>query len=141
MAAFAASFLNADPFLSSAAQPGNTQDSLGNIFNSAGQHIGVVPGSVADLGSKGVTPAQPSSSASAIWSGLNSAGSSVWSGLNAAGSAIWGTSKAPYSESVVENVVFIVIGLVLIAAAVFSFKPSHDLAVGISKKAAEVAAA
>lgn len=135
MAAFASSFLSADPFLSSAAQTGNTQDAYGNILNAAGQQIGVVPGSVADLGSKGT---MPTAAMGTIVPAVSSPGTpvdsspSIWSKIGTLYSR-----GANYGESFVEDGVFIIVGLLLIAAAIFSFEPARDLAA----KAAEAAAA
>lgn len=141
MAAFAASFLNADPFLSSAAQTGYTQDAYGNILNADGRQVGVLKNSVADLGSKGVMPntATPAATPATDSSSILSKIANLWSQTGATGQANY-SAAAKAGSSTLENIVFILVGLILIAAAVFSFKPARDVAVEFGKGVAEGAA-
>ena len=142
MAAFAASFL-ANPFEAEATQ---TIDQYGNIFNANGQHIGVKPGSQADVGSAGVpysastsaapTAAAPTSpmpgmypaAAAAPATSGSSTSSAIWSKLS-------GLLRKITGVDAVENITFIVVGLILIAAGVFSFKPVRDTVVEVGKAA------
>jgi hypothetical protein len=117
-------------------------DSLGNIFDANGAHIGVVTGSQADVGSSGVPSAATVTPAAAAPTARESA-----LGLGAGATPSVATSPGGLSNSVtqwigshVEDAVFVVIGLILIAAAVFSFKGVQDAAVSTAKTAAEVAA-
>jgi hypothetical protein len=151
MAAFAASFLN-NPFEDQAL--GQTTDSYGNIFNANGQQIGVKPGSQADLGTKGVpvTPTAPDSSpATSPMPGMVPAdpaaqtpadSTSIWSTI---GNFFKGNAAHMLASATgalfVEDVVFIIVGLILVAGAVFSFKPARDVAIKVGKGVAEGAAA
>jgi hypothetical protein len=136
MSAFAASFL-ANPFEAQAL--GGTTDQNGNIFNANGDHVGVVPGSVADIGSKGavVTPTSTSSTPAAGSGSTGGSGATPTS--SGTGSAIWANvldfARKATGIDTIENMVFILVGLILIAAGVFSFKPARDVVMGVAKGA------
>ena len=138
MSAFAASFL-ANPFEDQAL--GQTRDSLGNIFNANGQQIGVVKDSVADIGSKGavVTPTSTSSTPAAAAGSGSTGGSGAAPASSGTGSAIWANvldfARKATGIDTIENIVFILVGLILIAGAVFSFKPARDVVMGVAKGA------
>jgi hypothetical protein len=141
MSAFAASFL-ANPFEAQAL--GGATDQNGNIFNANGDHVGVVPGSIADIGSKGaaVTPTSTSSSAAsspAAGSDLTAITAATPTGAGGAGSGIWAKlldfARKATGIDAVENIVFIVLGIIIVAAGVFSFKPLRDTVVTVAKAA------
>ncbi len=142
MSAFTASFL-ANPFEDQAL--GQTTDSLGNIFNANGQHVGVVPGSVADIGSKGavVPPTSTSSSpASATTNDVLSTSTAAgvpYGGQLPTAKGMWAKLLKVASDatgiSEVENMIFIAVGLILVAGGVFSFRPARDVIVGVAKGA------
>jgi hypothetical protein len=140
MAAFVSSFLD-NPFEAQVAD--NTHvDVYGNIINANGIQIGVKPGSVADIGSKG-TMATPTSTSSGTQTPTDS--STIFGKIGGmaesfATGGILGWMPGQSSSSRLENGVFIVIGLILIAAAVFSFKPAQDVAVEFAKGVAKGAA-
>lgn len=123
-----------------------TQDSLGNIFDAAGNHVGVVPGSQADLGTSGL-PALPSLPAlptmAQIGAAASSATNAIGNAAQAAGNAVNNLGTAaitPLSKWFgisLEDVVFIALGLILIAAAVFSFKETAPYARAAAKTATE----
>ena len=139
---FATDFLSGSPFASDATGVSQSTDSLGNIFNQAGQHVGVVPGSAADIGSGGTISTPTTGVAATAPSARESA-----LGLGAGGTAQVITNPGGLANSVttwlgshVEDAVFVVIGLILLAAAVFSFKGVQTTVISTAKKAAEVAA-
>lgn len=116
----------------------NTTDSLGNIFNASGTHVGVVPGSAADIGSGGVTfPNNPASIGTLpTLPTIPTLGTAPSSGnprtdalgLTPSGSAQVATNPGGYSNSItqwisahIEDFVFIIIGILLIGAGALAF--------------------
>jgi hypothetical protein len=144
-------------------------DSMGNIFNSEGWHVGSVPGSQADVGTNGfrVTPSlspAPSSpaplTASQTTSGAAKAASSSSSSPSSPSSpslldsakkmfswATWAgdivsrqdNPDAGFTGISLEDLIFIVVGLILLAAAVgsfvFTFKETKSVGQTIIKTA------
>jgi hypothetical protein len=123
-------------------------DSLGNLWNSAGQYIGNMTAI-----SSGLSPMPtPAPSPSAATSAANTTPSSATPSPSAASSPLatlekWaaalvdrGTTKGGIT---LEDMVLIVIGLMLVGAAVFTFKDSQTVIKNVTKtasKAAELAA-
>lgn len=147
MSAFAAAFL-ANPFEDEAL--GQTTDAMGNIFNANGQHIGVKPGSQADVGGTGyaVTPTGSTAPTASAAAGTGSDLTAIPSNPGAAAAAGVGssTSSGIWSKllsfarkatgiDAVENIVFVLLGLLLIAAGIFSFKPVRDTVVSVGRAA------
>jgi hypothetical protein len=139
MSAFAAAFLADNPFEQA---PGTTTDSLGNIFNAAGYHIGVKPGSIADQGSSGAAVAAGAAAVPATPGPAGTVGAAGSSGsTDSAGS--WASVKDKLASflskatglTAIEDILFIVIGLILVAAAIFSLKPVRDVVVTAGKAA------
>lgn len=111
-------------------------DGMGNMTSpTTGNLIAVAPGSQADIGTSGTpTPATVATTptASTASSGITGLIAKV---ANATSSSIFGIS--------LEDIVFILVGLILIAAGVFSFKSTGSVINVVTKgakKAAEVAA-
>jgi hypothetical protein len=127
MSAFAASFL-ANPFEEQAL--GETTDQYGNIFNANGQHVGVKQGSIADVGSTG-SPAAAAISSTPTSSPAASTGSTG----SAIGAKVLDFARKATGIDTIENMVCILVGLILIAGAVFSFKPARDVVMGVAKGA------
>jgi hypothetical protein len=121
-----------------------THDALGNIFSPDGSWVGVVPGSQADVGSKGI-PAIPSSApAPAIPTTNPIAPNSFDQGiqdlydkasqplnLKLPNAGQW-LQKALFGIDI-EDTLFIIIGLLLLIAALFDFKPGQQIVVGARK--------
>lgn len=118
-------------------------DQFGNILNAAGQQIGVVPNSVADVGTAGA-PTPPTAPQSGILGWLNK-------GMNALDS-VTGAPNADNpsggQKSVLgihlQDLVVIIVGIILIAAGLFSFKQTQTIIQTggkIGKRVAEVASA
>jgi hypothetical protein len=98
---------------------GQTVDALGNIFDAAGNHIGVKPGSIADIGTpnRGTATSQTSS-------GVPTTNASPTQAND------WRAKLQGYFDSLshsdpgthlLEDAIFIVLGLLLVAGAIFSF--------------------
>ena len=100
-------------------------------------------GSTTPSMSSTTSPATTTPSAGVVSGIINAAGNMLGlpagtlPGTNPTG---WVGQVETYIASRLEDTVFIVIGLILIAAAVFSFKGAQDAVVSTAKKAAEVAA-
>ena len=157
--------LAALPTLDSLVQAAAQQytDTLGNIFNSDGYHIGVIPGSVADKGVSGqrtspaISPA-PSSPAPITASQTASAAAQAAAPTSSASSSqtspgVWEQAKnllswGSWAGAVVnrqdnpdegftgvslEDLVFIAVGLILLAAAVGSFVFTFNETKSVSK--------
>lgn len=150
-----------DSLLQAAAQ--QYTDTLGNIFNSDGYHIGVVPGSVADRGSSGTrtTPAispAPSSTAPITRSQTASAAAQAPAATSSPSSSqtkpdilqqaknmlSWGSWAGAivnrkdnpdegFTGVSLEDLIFIAVGLILLAAAVGSFVFTFNETKSISK--------
>lgn len=154
--------LAALPTLDSLVQAAAQQytDTLGNIFNSDGWHIGVVPGSVADVGTSGTrtTPAispAPSSPAPITASQTASAAAQAAAPTSSAAKSpglldqaknllSWGSWAGAvvnrqdnpdegFTGVSLEDLVFIAVGLILLAAAVGSFVFTFNETKSISK--------
>ena len=150
-----------DSLLQAAAQ--QYTDTLGNIFNSDGYHIGVVPGSVADKGTSGTrtTPAispAPSSTAPITASQTVSAAAQAPAATSSPSSSqtspgilqqaknmlSWGSWAGAivnrqdnpdegFTGVSLEDLIFIAVGLILLAAAVGSFVFTFNETKSISK--------
>jgi hypothetical protein len=105
-------------------------DTLGNIFNADGIHSGVVPGSVADIGTTGTsTAAAPASSSIPLTLASSSnSGSSMLKAASDVGNkvktAIW---KGYFGVGSLEDFICIILGLILIAASLYSFRPVQEV--------------
>ena len=101
----------------------NSQDSRGNIFDQNGQHIGVVLGSQADIGTAGaaVSPtsglqiAQPPA---APTTNVSTGSSMVSTASNWLQKAYFGIR--------LEDGLFVIVGLLLIAAGLYGFDTVRD---------------
>lgn len=122
---------------------------LGNIIDPAtGNQIGVVPGSVADVGTGGTTlPGLPSlPSLPQIGQAVQQAGATAAAAVKKAAQAITGGASSASSPVAtwfgidLEDVVFVVLGIILIAAAAFSFKPVQDATRRVTETATKAAA-
>lgn len=121
-----------------------TLDQFGNMLNASGNSVGVIPGSVADVGTGGTTtaPATTStttaSSSDGVFAGiLNSLANKA--GLPMVTSA---SSASSFLSSHLEDAVVIIVGLILIAAGLFAFKTTQTVintASKIGSKAVELA--
>ena len=121
----------------------NTVDAYGNIIAPNGMQVGVVPGSVADVGSGGTLPTSSTTSAPA------SSSSSILNYLNPAyvGTKVANALGANVTNLSIEDYIFIVLGLIVIIAGVFGFDKTQTViqsagntVAGAVKKGAEVAA-
>jgi hypothetical protein len=147
-----------DSLLQAAAQ--QYTDTLGNIFNSDGYHVGVVPGSIADVGKTGTrtTPAispAPSSPAPITASQTASAAAQAATPTSSAAKSpglldqaknllSWGSWAGAvvnrqdnpdegFTGVSLEDLVFIAVGLILLAAAVGSFVFTFNETKSVSK--------
>ena len=151
-----------DSLMQAAAQ--QYTDTLGNIFNSDGWHIGVVPGSVADVGTSGkrTTPslspapsspapitasqtasaaaqastAAPSSTSSPATSpGLLDSAKKLFSWATWAGDVVsrQDNPESGFTGISLEDLIFIAVGLILLAAAVGSFVFTFNETKSVSK--------
>jgi hypothetical protein len=146
-----------DHLLQTAAQ--QYTDTLGNIFNSDGYHVGVIPGSVADVGTSGkrtsptlspapsspapVTASQTASAAAKEASSSSSGGSPTSPGvMSSLGSlSSWAAALVSRKDNTesgfagvsLEDIIFIAVGLILLAAAVGSFVFTFNETKSISK--------
>jgi hypothetical protein len=110
-----------------------TTDALGNIFDAAGNHVGVVPGSRADLGTIGKTPAiaatpvTPTTNAIGILQApdLSSLGTAIKSKMDGAKVSNW-LQKAFFGIDL-EDGLFILVGLLLIAAGLYGFSAVREV--------------
>jgi hypothetical protein len=138
--------------------PTQNTDTLGNIFDANGIHIGAVPGSAADIGSGGITfPNNPSSIGTLPSLGTlpgvstNPSSTSVNPrmdslGLNPQGVpnviASPGGLSNKYTTWIsdhVEDVLFVIVGLLLVAAALFSLSGTKTVIQTATKAAAKFA--
>lgn len=117
-------------------QAATTTDALGNIFDAAGNHIGVKPGSIADVGTVGTPNATTSQSGSGVpvtqQSPTRATGASNYlSTLESWAASLVERSTEPAKGVSLEDIVLMVLGVLLIAAAlmamVFSFKETQSL--------------
>jgi hypothetical protein len=121
-------------------------DSQGNMWNSGGQYIGQLTGTPAPT-TPAPGPAATVSSPSSPAAAASSSGSGTSSGAIGtlakwAAGLVTGTSSG--SGFTLEDFVLIVLGLLLIAAAIFGFKGTQEAIQNVSRgatKAAETAAA
>jgi hypothetical protein len=154
--------LAALPSLDSLVQAAAQQytDTLGNIFNSDGYHIGVIPGSVADKGVSGqrtspaispapsspapITASQTASAAAQAPAPTSSAAKSPGLLDQAKNLLSWGSWAGAvvnrqdnpdegFSGVSLEDLVFIAVGLILLAAAVGSFVFTFNETKSVSK--------
>ena len=138
------------PFTNSSGITGNL-DAAGNLWNEAGQYIGQVTatgpqmsGTPTPLTVAGTaaTPAASSSTSTGIVSGLAQSIGSL-AKLEQWASNLVTRNTAPNTGITLEDIVFVVVGLILIGAAVFSFKGTQTVIDTVSRtaaKASEVAA-
>lgn len=127
-------------FTQGAAQ--TTTDTLGNIFDAAGQHIGVVPGSIADVGTVGNPNAKTSQSSSGVpkTNASPTRASDYLKALEEWAANLVSRSDEPDTSGVtLEDIVFILLGVLLIAAALFSFRTTQTFVKEFSKSAAKAA--
>jgi hypothetical protein len=128
----------------------NTTTSNGLILAPNGNLVGVIPGSQADVGGSGITnnglpslaqlQAQQNNPTSGLAAGANSTYSAPTNILQK-GAQLFGLSGT--SGISLEDIVFVLLGLLLIAAGVFAFKSSQTIIQTAGKyasKASEVAA-
>lgn len=154
--------LAALPSLDSLVQAAAQQytDTLGNIFNSDGYHIGVIPGSVADKGVSGqrtspaispapsspapITASQTASAAAQASAPTSSAAKSTGILDQAKNLLSWGSwagavvnrqdnPNEGFTGVSLEDLVFIAVGLILLAAAVGSFVFTFNETKSVSK--------
>jgi hypothetical protein len=154
--------LAALPSLDSLVQAAAQQytDTLGNIFNSDGYHIGVIPGSVADKGVSGqrtspaispapsspapITASQTASAAAQASAPTSSAAKSTGILDQAKNLLSWGSWAGAvvnrqdnpdegFTGVSLEDLVFIAVGLILLAAAVGSFVFTFNETKSVSK--------
>jgi hypothetical protein len=123
-----------------------SMDSVGNIWSEAGQYLGNVATIFDNTQTPSPVPAPtvPSTSTTAKTSG-SSTSTSPGSGSALATLAKWAAGIVTGSKGLdLEDMVFIVLGLMLVGAAVFSFKETQTVVQNVTKgasKAAELAAA
>ena len=143
-------------------QGAQTTDSLGNIFDQAGNHIGVVAGSVADIGSTGTvgkpssnqttsTPRTPDWGALQDWSKTHPYGgqgsadtSNPIEQAKKATNAILHPVDTAESFIFTSRLIFLVIGLLLVGAGLFQFRATQtviDTGTKVAKGGAKLAAA
>lgn len=154
--------LAALPSLDSLVQAAAQQytDTLGNIFNSDGYHVGVIPGSVADKGVSGqrtspaispapsspapITASQTASAAAQESTPTSSAAKSPGILDQAKNLLSWGSWAGAvvnrqdnpdegFTGVSLEDLVFIAVGLILLAAAVGSFVFTFNETKSVSK--------
>lgn len=100
-------------------------DQFGNILDAAGKQIGVVPNSVADVGTTGTPVSTAPKSGIAGW-------------LNKGMNALDSVTGAPNADNPtggqksvlgihLQDVVVIIVGIILIAAGLFSFKQTQTI--------------
>jgi hypothetical protein len=130
-----------------------TVDTLGNIFDAAGNHIGVQAGSVADIGAKGTKPtsnsstptvAAPTDPTATDWGNLKD-----WSKNHPFGQATKGVGDlvtgvlhpldTVQSFIFTSRLIFLVIGLLLIGAGLMQFRVTQTV-IETGTKAAKLGA-
>jgi hypothetical protein len=137
MAAFDSSFLASDPY----SQPQQQVDISGWPDPYAS---GDIPTPIAPARPNATTPTAAGVPAGGILSPASAATAAASSpGASAAAAAVWSkigsllSGGAGLGEAFVENGVFILIGLLLIGAGIFSFKPVQDTGKEFAKGALE----
>jgi hypothetical protein len=99
---------------------------------------------LATPGATAAAAATPTTSATGVTAGIiNAAGNMLGlpaGSLPGTSSGSWVQQIETYVATNLENFVFIIIGLILIAAGVFSFKAVQDTVMTTARRAAEVAA-
>jgi hypothetical protein len=120
-------------------------DGMGNVFDAAGNHIGVEPGSAADVGSKSKLPQLPPlpsiSSMSPPSTDPNDSldslpGSQIYKAAKNAVNAV-----KVWAALSLEDYAFMALGILLIGAALFSFKETRTVIETAAKAAGKAAAA
>lgn len=139
-----------------ALQGAQTTDNLGNIFDQAGNHIGVVAGSAADIGSVGTvgkpssnqTSSTPKTTNPTIGAGdvIGGIVSGITGGIvpPTAGGAILHPIDTATSFIFTSRLIFLVIGLLLVGAGLFQFKTTQTVintGTKVAKGGAKLAAA
>jgi hypothetical protein len=113
-------------------------DSLGNMWNSGGQYIGQLTGTPAPT-----TPAASPSSTVSAGAPANQSLTSYAADMLAA--PLNSIKQSPLAKwfglPSLEDVVFIVLGLLLVAAAIFGFKTTQDAIQNVTRTATKAAAA
>lgn len=119
-----------------------THDAMGNIFDAAGTHVGVVPGSQADLGTTGAIPPIAAPPAAPTTNPIASIMQAP--DLSTLGSKIKAKISPNWQKLIfgidLEDGLFIVIGLLLIAAGLYGFSTVRDASNEFVKAAVKSAA-